>query len=105
MKRLLYPILLLFICSSCNEFLEMRDSYEKSRVEKIQEENTLVDSTCTEMRNVYFDDKSQPHDIIIRLQKYLDEASPEQLKKDWEELEPYNQEGPEMIDSLGPGYD
>ena len=55
MKRLLYPILLLFICSSCNEFLEMRDSYEKSRVEKIQEENTLVDSTCTEMRNVYFD--------------------------------------------------
>lgn len=33
----------------------MRDSYEKSRVKKTQEENTLVDSTCTEMRNVYFD--------------------------------------------------
>lgn len=55
MKRLLYLILLLFICSSCNEFLEKRDSYEKSRVKKIQEENTSVDSTCTEMRNVYFD--------------------------------------------------
>lgn len=55
MKRLFYLILLLFICSSCNEFLERRDSYEKSRVKKIQEENILVDSTCTEMKNVYFD--------------------------------------------------
>lgn len=31
---------------------------------------------------LYFDDKSQLHDMIIRLQKYLDETSQEQLKKD-----------------------
>lgn len=90
--------------------------FDVKRFREILEQTTSIILTKEQIKEItdvkrdnptllYFDDKSQPHDIIIRLQKYLDEASPEQLKKDWEELEPYNQEGPEMIDSLGPGYD
>ena len=38
--------------------------------------------------------------LIQGLQDYLDNASPEQLEKDWEELEQYNQYGPDMEECL-----
>ena len=38
--------------------------------------------------------------LIQALEEYLANTSEEQLKKDWEELEPYNQYGPEMEDCL-----
>ena len=38
--------------------------------------------------------------LIQRLEEYLANTSEEQLKKDWEELEQYNQYGPEMEDCL-----
>ena len=86
-------------------------SFNAKRFREILEQTTKISLTKDQIINItnvkkdnptllYFDDKSQPSDIIIGLQKYLDETSPEQLKKDWEELEQYNQEGPEMIDSL-----
>ena len=85
--------------------------FDIKRFREILEQTTSIILTKEQIKEItdvkrdnptllYFDDKSQPSDLIIGLQKYLDETSPEQLKKDWEELEPYNQEGPEMIDSL-----
>lgn len=38
--------------------------------------------------------------IIEGLEKYLRETHEEQLKKDWEELEKYNQFGPDMEECL-----
>ena len=38
--------------------------------------------------------------LIQALEEYFANASEEQLKKDWEELEKYNQYGPEMEDCL-----
>lgn len=40
------------------------------------------------------------HPILQKLEEYLNNASEEQLKKDWEELKQYNQSGPEMLDCL-----
>lgn len=80
-------------------FREILEQTTKIRLTKDQ----IIEITNVKKDNptlLYFDDKSQPSDIIIGLQKYLDETSPEQLKKDWEELEQYNQYGPEMIDTL-----
>lgn len=85
--------------------------FDVERFREILEQTTKIRLTKDQIKEItnvkkdnptllYFDDKSQPSDIIIALQKYLDETSPEQLKKDWEELEQYNQYGPEMIDSL-----
>lgn len=42
----------------------------------------------------------EQHPILQALQDYLDNASPEQLEKDWEELEQYNQYGPDMEELL-----
>lgn len=81
-------------------FRDILEQTTKIRLTKDQ----IIEITNVKKDNptlLYFDDKSQPSDLIIGLKKYLDETSPEQLKKDWEELEPYNQYGPEMIDSLG----
>lgn len=44
--------------------------------------------------------KEQRSKLIQRLEEYLANTSEEQLKKDWEELEQYNQYGPEMEDCL-----
>ena len=44
--------------------------------------------------------KEQRSKIIQRLEEYLANTSEEQLKKDWAELEQYNQYGPEMEDCL-----
>lgn len=85
--------------------------FDVARFSEILEQTTSLNLTPEQIKEIttvkkdnptllYFDDKSQPHDIIIGLQKYFDETSPEQLKKDWEELEQYNQHGPEMIDTL-----
>lgn len=38
--------------------------------------------------------------IIQGLEEYFANTSEEQLKKDWEELEQYNQYGPEIEDCL-----
>ena len=38
--------------------------------------------------------------LIEGLEKYLRETPEEQLKKDWEELEKYNQSGPDMEECL-----
>lgn len=43
---------------------------------------------------------AKKHKILQKLDEYLDNASPEQLAADWEELKQYNQEGPEMLDCL-----
>ena len=40
------------------------------------------------------------HKILQKLDEYLDNATPEQLEKDWAELEKYNHDGPEMLDVL-----
>lgn len=44
--------------------------------------------------------KEQHSKLIQGLEEYLANTSEEQLKKDWEELEQYNQYGPEMEDCL-----
>ncbi len=44
--------------------------------------------------------KEQRSKLIQALEEYLENTSEEQLKKDWEELEQYNQYGPEMEDCL-----
>ena len=44
--------------------------------------------------------KEQRSKLIQGLQDYLDNTSPEQLEKDWEELEKYNQYGPDMEECL-----
>lgn len=44
--------------------------------------------------------EKEQHPILQGLQDYLDNASPEQLEKDWEELEQYNQYGPDMEECL-----
>lgn len=86
--------------------------FDVLRFREILEQTTKITLTKEQIKEItdikkdnptllYFDDKSRPSDLIIGLKKYLDETSPEQLKKDCEELEPYNQNGPEMIDSLG----
>ena len=46
---------------------------------------------------------AQKSKIIQGLEDYLNNTPPEQLKKDWEELEKYNQYGPEMEDCLDLG--
>lgn len=38
--------------------------------------------------------------ILEGLKEYLENTSPEQLKRDWEELEPYNHFGPTMEECL-----
>ena len=38
--------------------------------------------------------------LIAGLREYLDNATPEQLKKDWEELEPFNTFGPDAVEYL-----
>lgn len=43
--------------------------------------------------------------IIAGLREYLDNATPEQLKKDWEELEPFNGFGPDAAEYLQNQYD
>ena len=40
------------------------------------------------------------HKILEKLDNYLNNATPEQLAADWEELKQYNQDGPEMLDCL-----
>lgn len=40
------------------------------------------------------------HKILKKLNEYLENASEEQLKKDWEELEQYNQYGPDALEFL-----
>lgn len=42
----------------------------------------------------------QEHSIVKKLNDYLANASEEQLKKDWEELEQYNQDGPDVSELL-----
>ena len=42
----------------------------------------------------------EQHPILQALQDYLDNTSPEQLEKDWKELEQYNQYGPDMEECL-----
>ena len=42
----------------------------------------------------------EQHPILQALQDYLDNTSPEQLEKDWKELEQYNQYGPDMKECL-----
>ena len=93
--------------------------FDVGRFREILEQTTSLILTAEQIKEItsvkkdnptllYFDDKSQPSDLIIRLQKYLDETSPEQLKKDWEELKQYNEYGPEMLDLLElleSGYD
>lgn len=44
--------------------------------------------------------KEQRSKLIQALEEYLANTSPEQLKKDWEELEQYNQYGPDMEECL-----
>lgn len=41
--------------------------------------------------------------LIQRLEEYINNATPEQLEKDWAELEKYNQFGPNMEDCLDLG--
>ena len=43
--------------------------------------------------------------IIAGLREYLDNATPEQLEKDWEELEPFNGFGPDAAEYLQNQYD
>lgn len=42
----------------------------------------------------------EQHPILQALQDYLDNTSPEQLEKDWKELEQFNQCGPDMEECL-----
>lgn len=44
--------------------------------------------------------KEQRSKLIQGLQDYFDNISPEQLEQDWEELEKYNQYGPDMEECL-----
>ena len=44
------------------------------------------------------------HKILQKLDEYLDNATPEQLEKDWAELEKYNHDGTEMLDVLPSFY-
>jgi hypothetical protein len=43
---------------------------------------------------------AKKHKILEKLDKYLENASPEQLKQDWAELEQYNHDGPDILDLL-----
>lgn len=43
--------------------------------------------------------------VIAGLREYLDNATPEQLKRDWEELEPFNAFGPDAAEYLQAQYD
>lgn len=44
--------------------------------------------------------KEQYSKLIQGLQDYLNNTSPEQLEKDWQELEQYNQYGPDIEECL-----
>lgn len=44
--------------------------------------------------------KEQHSKLLQGLQDYLDNTSPEQLEKDWKELEKFNQYGPDMEECL-----
>ena len=44
--------------------------------------------------------KEQRSKLIQGLQDYLNNTSPEQLKKDWQELEQFNQYGPDIEECL-----
>lgn len=43
--------------------------------------------------------------IITRLKEYIDNATPETLAKDWEELKPFNGFGPDAAEYLQDQYD
>ena len=43
---------------------------------------------------------TKKHKILEKLDEYLENASPEQLEKDWAELEQYNHDGPDILDLL-----
>ena len=47
--------------------------------------------------------KEQHSKLIQGLQDYLDNISPEQLEKDWKELEKFNQYGPDIEECLNLG--
>lgn len=43
---------------------------------------------------------SKESKLVESLRKHLDETSPEQLEKEFEELEPYNEIGPDCMEYI-----
>lgn len=88
------------ISNDCYESEE--NSNASSKIEAVKQEiNDYVNSKSKEEIET---EVNETESVFEKLQKYLENATQEQLDKDWEELKQYNEVGPVIIDSCEAGY-
>lgn len=77
-------------------------SNASSKIEAVKQEiNDYVNSKSKEEIET---EVNETESVFEKLQKYLENATQEQLDKDWEELKQYNEVGPVIVDSCEAVY-